>query len=112
MSQTKLEPRFILAQQQQKPETIEIGSSQLNIVLHPTGQQAPVHGHHETHVIFVRSGRMTFDLNGQIKEVGPGDIIIAPPNVVHMFKVTSEEPCQTVCLSIPERDRDSRQPVA
>jgi len=102
MNKKKLEPRFILAQENQEPKSMEIGNAKLDMVVHSIGQQAPKHGHQETHIIFVRSGRMQFDLNGKIQDVVPGDIIIAPPDVIHNFKVTGKEPCQTVCLSIPE----------
>lgn len=102
MSAKKLEPRFILARQKQEPETIEIGNARMNVVVHPIGQQAPVHGHQETHVIFVRSGKMTFEMAGQTQEVGQGDMVIAPPEIVHTFKVVGQEPCQTVCVCIPQ----------
>lgn len=102
MSKNKMGPRFVLARQNQPPETIDIGNAKVALVVHPIGQEAPQHGHKETHVIFVRSGKMSFNLNGQIQEVGPGDIVIAPPDIVHTFKVIGQEPCQTACVTIPE----------
>lgn len=71
-----------------------------DVVFHPSGQEAPRHSHEESHLIFVRTGQMRFDLKGEIKEVGPGDLVIVPPGVPHTFKVLGEEPCRTICVSI------------
>jgi len=47
------------------------------------GYQVPAHSHDNEQVTWVMSGKWRFDLEGKTVEVGPGEMIFIPANVVH-----------------------------
>jgi quercetin dioxygenase-like cupin family protein len=47
------------------------------------GYQVPAHSHDNEQVTWVMSGKWRFHLEGETVEVGPGEMIFIPANVVH-----------------------------
>jgi quercetin dioxygenase-like cupin family protein len=89
--------RFITSQDD-KVGSISIGKYLAILSTHPPGLLRERHTHDETHLIIVRSGKMSFKVDGQTQEVGPGDIVLIPPGVHHSSEVLCESPSSVMCL--------------
>ena len=63
---------------------------------------AAVHTHDEEQIGLVVSGHCEFDLDGDVRRLGPGDIYHAPPGVPHGARAGDEE-CVIVDLFGPPR---------
>ena len=51
----------------------------------PPGSGPPLHKHPYEETFIVESGAVTFTVDGEEIEGGPGQIVIAPPNTPHKF---------------------------
>jgi quercetin dioxygenase-like cupin family protein len=71
------------------------------VVVEPNGE-APMHTHDEEQMGIVISGTCTFELDGEVRTVGPGDVYHAPPGVPHGVR-TGSEPCVIVDIFAPPR---------
>jgi quercetin dioxygenase-like cupin family protein len=65
------------------------------IDLSGAGSAVPLHAHPHEQISFISQGRLIFTIGeGQDQEqveVGPGDVVIAPPNVPHGVKLLSDQ---------------------
>lgn len=66
------------------------------------------HSHEETHIIFVRTGTMYWEVEDETLEAGPGDTIVTPPGVEHEFEVVGDEPAKTLCIIAPARSPEEQ----
>jgi quercetin dioxygenase-like cupin family protein len=64
--------------------------------------EAPVHTHDEEQMGIVLSGSGDFDLDGEVRRVGPGDTYHAPPGVPHGL-VSGPEGCVVIDVFSPPR---------
>jgi mannose-6-phosphate isomerase-like protein (cupin superfamily) len=72
----------------------------------PGGSTAP-HYHPRTEEIYYileGTGRMTID--GESRDVGPGDAIAIPPGAVHTIATTSPGPLRLLCCCAPGYEHD------
>ncbi len=92
-----LKANVILAQDE-KLGSIQIGKYLAILSTHQPGLLREKHTHEETHVIFIRKGKVTYTVNGDAKELGPGDVIIIPAGVAHSSEVLGDVPCHVICL--------------
>ena len=74
----------------------------LNFVTFPAASGFPTHVHPEEQVSIVREGEMEFTVGNETRMVGPGDVIIMPPNVPHSGR-TLETGCQLIDIFAPPR---------
>ncbi|WP_101297660.1 cupin domain-containing protein [Halegenticoccus soli] len=82
-------------------ERVRLRGCEVHVVHHDAGEARGDHTHEETHVVFVRSGRMRWGVDGEIRETGPGDTIVTPGGVPHSYEVLGGEPARVVCLVAP-----------
>ena len=75
-------------------------TGQLLLLNHPAAQVVDTHTHEEAHLIFVRQGKINFQVQGQTYAMAAGDTLVVPPNTPHSFTVIGDSPCRTACLSI------------
>jgi len=61
------------------------------------GGHTPDHTHWFEHENFVIEGRGTVTINGQMHEVGPGDVIYVPPDAQHQYVNTGDTPFKFLC---------------
>lgn len=58
----------------------------------PNGSEPPMHMHaHEDETFYIMEGKMHFDIDGIVKEAGPGEAVFAPRMVPHAFKIIGQE---------------------
>jgi quercetin dioxygenase-like cupin family protein len=63
---------------------------------------AAVHTHDEEQIGLVVQGRCEFELDGEVRQLGPGDAYHAPPGVPHGAR-TGDEECVIVDMFAPPR---------
>jgi mannose-6-phosphate isomerase-like protein (cupin superfamily) len=68
----------------------------------PPGGSTAAHFHSETEEIYyilVGEGRLT--INGEVREVGPGDAIAIPPGAIHTITNAGSEVLRFLCCCAP-----------
>ena len=66
------------------------------VVNNPTGQGADKHRHPYEEIFVVLGGDIEVIVDGELQRIGPGHIVIIPPNTWHEFKNRAEEPALMV----------------
>jgi mannose-6-phosphate isomerase-like protein (cupin superfamily) len=64
----------------------------------PPGHGPRLHRHPYDETWIIHDGHITFTLGDQHHQVGPGDIVTAPPGVPHKFTNNGPEPSSLVCI--------------
>ena len=94
------------------PETV--GSRHLEVI-HGTiekGKGALPHAHPGIEQgCYWSKGRAVAELNGQRKELGPGDCCFFPPDALHVFTVVSDEPAQILVIYSPPYEESPERVV-
>ncbi len=62
------------------------------------GQGPKLHQHPYDETWVVERGELTFQLGEELLEIGPGDIVIAPPNVPHKFTNRGPGRSRMICI--------------
>jgi mannose-6-phosphate isomerase-like protein (cupin superfamily) len=77
----------------------EIGAS-ISLILDESepGQGPRLHRHTYDETWVVQDGHLTFQLGDERLEVGPGDIVIAPPGAPHKFTNNGPGRSKMVCI--------------
>ncbi|RIK40750.1 MAG: hypothetical protein DCC58_13445 [Chloroflexi bacterium] len=65
------------------------------------GDGPPLHRHPWATWEVVIEGELLFRIGDEEFEVGPGDLIYAPPNVVHTFMAVGTEPARLIGVNVP-----------
>jgi quercetin dioxygenase-like cupin family protein len=73
-----------------------------NIVSFAPHTEAPMHTHVEEQIVIVLEGELEFNLDGEIKLMGPGDIAVIPSRVPHGAR-TLDTSCVEVDVFSPPR---------
>jgi quercetin dioxygenase-like cupin family protein len=63
----------------------------------------PAHSHPHEQIGIVISGRMELTVDGEAREVGPGDVYVVPGDVKHGVRMGAE-PCQVAETFAPVRE--------
>ncbi|MGH9116852.1 MAG: cupin domain-containing protein [Acidimicrobiales bacterium] len=64
--------------------------------------EAPVHAHAEEQFTIVVEGELEFDLDGETRVLGPGQVAVIPPYVPHGAR-TRDQPCLEIDVFSPPR---------
>jgi mannose-6-phosphate isomerase-like protein (cupin superfamily) len=83
---------------------------EVDIRAHGADKASEPHTHDETHIIFVRTGEMRWEVDGEEFHAEAGDTIVTPPETEHKFEVVGDEPANTTCLIAPDRSAEDRGP--
>jgi quercetin dioxygenase-like cupin family protein len=73
-----------------------------NFVSFEPGVEAPRHVHEEEQIVIVLDGELTFDLDGDVRVMRPGDVAVVPAWVPHAAW-TTDKPCREVDVFCPPR---------
>jgi mannose-6-phosphate isomerase-like protein (cupin superfamily) len=66
----------------------------------PVGGATDRHWHRDSEELyFILDGRGTMEIDGESREVGPGDAILIPPGAWH--QITAGEPLRFLCCCAP-----------
>ena len=68
------------------------------------GHEARPHSHPHEQIVYVVSGRMRFVVGDEEALVGPGDMLVVPPNVEHWAETIGDEPALDLSIFSPKRD--------
>lgn len=89
---------------------IVLEDGEVDVRSHDADKASERHTHDETHIIFVRTGRMLWEVEGEEFHAEAGDTIVTPPETEHKFEVIGDEPANTTCLIAPTRPSEKRGP--
>ena len=67
------------------------------------GHGPKLHKHPYDETWVVQEGQLTFQLGDQLLKIGPGDIVIAPPDVPHKFTNQGPGRSRMVCIHAAPR---------
>jgi quercetin dioxygenase-like cupin family protein len=68
----------------------------------PPGGGPPAHYHQDEDELFiVQEGQMRFFIDGEWQDAGPGSVVFAPRNGVHMFRNVGTTPSRMLTLAQP-----------
>ena len=73
-----------------------------NFVSFEPGTEAPRHVHEEEQIVIVLDGEFTFDLDGDVRVMRPGDVAVIPSWVPH-GAWTTDTTCREVDVFCPPR---------
>lgn len=74
----------------------------VNFVNFAPGGEAPKHVHEEEQIVIVLDGEFTFDLDGDVRVMRPGDVAVIPAWVPHGARATDSH-CLEVDVFCPPR---------
>jgi len=75
------------------------------------GSVFPRHDHPEEQVTAVLSGEIEFDIDGDIRRLGAGEVAVLPGGVPHGARVVGDEPVETLNALSPRRAHSPPFPV-
>ncbi len=70
--------------------------------LHP-GHDAIPHKHHYEQIAYILAGTIDFHVGEEVHRLGPGGLIVVPPNVMHYGVVVGDEPVLNLDVFTPAR---------
>ena len=74
----------------------------VNFVHFEPNTEAPMHTHEEEQVVVVLEGEIEFDVDGEVRTLGPGEAIHLPPHVPHAAR-THDSSCDEMDIFAPPR---------
>lgn len=75
----------------------------VNFVHFEPHTEAPHHVHREEQIVLVLEGEFDFELDGEVRTVSAGDVVVVPPWVPHGAR-TGDKPCLEVDVFNPPRE--------
>lgn len=64
----------------------------------------PLHRHPETEVFRVLEGRYLFEVDGELYDAAPGDVLSVPGGVPHRFLNVTDQPARQLVMVVPALD--------
>lgn len=77
-----------------------------------SGHEARPHQHPHEQIAIILKGETKFTVGEEVFELGEGDVIVIPPNVIHYAEVTNGEDCLNLDIFVPRREDYVDTPVA
>jgi quercetin dioxygenase-like cupin family protein len=74
----------------------------VNFVHFEPNTEAPMHTHEEEQVVVILEGKIEFDVAGEVRTLGPGEVIHLHPHVPHAAR-THETSCDEMDIFAPPR---------
>ena len=62
------------------------------------------HSHPHEQIVYMVSGRVRFNVGGEETELGPGGMLVVPPDVEHWAETIGDEPALDLSVFSPRRD--------
>jgi quercetin dioxygenase-like cupin family protein len=67
------------------------------------GHEPKPHSHPHEQIAYIISGRIRFHIGEEVREVGPGGVVLIPSNVRHWGEVIGDEPVMNLDVFTPKR---------
>ncbi len=67
------------------------------------GHELLPHAHHYEQIVYMLKGTAIFHVAEEAARLGPGNLIVIPPNVVHYIEVVGEEEVLELGVFTPQR---------
>jgi quercetin dioxygenase-like cupin family protein len=67
------------------------------------GHEPRPHSHPHEQIDYIVSGRMRFFIGDEAHDLGPGGLVVIPPNVTHWGEVLGDEPVLNLDVFTPKR---------
>ena len=67
------------------------------------GHEPKPHSHPHEQIAYIVSGHLRFYIGDQIHDIGPGGLVVIPPNVRHWGEVIGDEPVINLDVFTPKR---------
>jgi quercetin dioxygenase-like cupin family protein len=67
------------------------------------GHEPRPHSHPNEQIVFILEGRIDFHIEGEVRQLGPGNLLVLPPNVEHYGVVVGDEPVLNLDVFTPKR---------
>jgi len=67
------------------------------------GHEPKPHSHPHEQIAYIISGTMRFHVGNESHLIGPGGLLVIPPNVMHWGEVIGEEPVMNLDVFSPQR---------
>ena len=67
------------------------------------GHEPKPHAHHYEQIAYIIAGTMRFVVGGDEHLVGPGGVLVIPPNIEHWGEVVGDEPVIKLDVFTPRR---------
>lgn len=77
----------------------------------PAGQSSAHESHPHDHGVVITRGRANVLLNGDLHEVGVGDVVYIGPDEVHRFDALGPEPLGFICVVPAWGEKGGRSPL-
>lgn len=69
-----------------------------------SGHEARPHKHSNEQIAIIIKGQSKFTVGDKVYELGEGDVVTIPPNVIHFAEVTNGEDCYNLDVFLPRRE--------
>ncbi|HEY1448794.1 MAG TPA: cupin domain-containing protein [Caulobacteraceae bacterium] len=71
--------------------------------LQPRHEPRP-HSHPHEQIVYILEGQIDFHIGDQVERLGPGGLLVVPPNAVHWGEVVGEETVLNLDVFTPKRE--------
>lgn len=61
------------------------------------------HAHPYEQIVYIIAGEVDFHVGAEVQRLGPGGLLVVPPNVEHYAEVIGEEPVLNLDVFVPAR---------
>ena len=67
------------------------------------GHEPRPHNHPNEQIVYIMQGEVDFHVGGEVHRLGPGGLLVVPPNVMHHAVVVGQEPVLNLDVFTPAR---------
>jgi quercetin dioxygenase-like cupin family protein len=79
------------------------GLGMFEMTVQPGAQVPPPHSHTETEeCVYVLEGTLSYRVEQETRDLGPGDLMVTPKGQVHYFTNTTKSPVRALIIMTPD----------
>jgi quercetin dioxygenase-like cupin family protein len=68
------------------------------------GHEPRPHSHGHEQVVCIQEGKAEFTINSKVFTMGPGSLLVVPPNAEHFIRVMGDKACINLDIFVPRRE--------
>src|SRR5437763_9034436 len=66
------------------------------------GHEPRAHSHPNEQIVYILEGQIDFHIGADVRRLGPGNLLVLPPNVEHYGVVVGDEPVLNLDVFTPQ----------